>query len=401
MKHLYPKRFFIICFVSASLLLQVVKSEAQCPYGFLPGSTAYDTTIATPTGINTLEIKFPQADPLEGMVTCLRLCVSITGVVDSISIENNSASPQTADVYYMRTDQISGPGLTGTLSNSINHHYGPYVLGATDGVPTSGPDFMSITHDTLLNAVTLCQVITNLDSLFQFYGHDSVTYLYNISAFTNVSCTGGNYNSSVATSALVNIRFEYCTCPGYVLPLNIRDFTVEKQAENKALLSWSGFEDNSIPFSYHYEIQKSIDGKNFTAVGEVVSNPSGTNSYNFTYVTKPGENGFIYFRIRQVYSNGYSRLSEIKQIKLDGSVPPKFIIFPNPSNGNIGIKFANNQGDKKLLQIFNSQGQKVLQKEIEATGTYYLTSTLQAGAYWVKLTDMATQLSDVNQLFIK
>lgn len=109
-------------------------ANAQCPYGFPSGSTLYDTTINTPPGINTLQVKLPQADPMAGMVTCLRICVSITGVVDSVSVENNSASPQTADIYYIRTDQISGPGLSSPLNNSINHHYGPYGLGPTNGI---------------------------------------------------------------------------------------------------------------------------------------------------------------------------------------------------------------------------------------------------------------------------
>ena len=120
MKKNYPRFLITVLFFLA--VSEVQPLNAQCPYGFIPGSTAYDTTIATPPGINTLFVKFPQANPLDGMVTCLRLCVSITGVVDSVSVENNSASPQTADIYYIRTDQITGPGLSSPLVNSINHH---------------------------------------------------------------------------------------------------------------------------------------------------------------------------------------------------------------------------------------------------------------------------------------
>lgn len=76
-----------------------------------------------------------------------------------------------------------------------------------------------------------------MDSLFQFYGRDSITYNYNITAFTNVTCTGGNYNSTVATSAIVRFRFEYCTCPGYVLPLHLRNFAINKIADNSVKLN--------------------------------------------------------------------------------------------------------------------------------------------------------------------
>jgi len=401
MKYPYSKFFTGIFLLICMQLPCSQVAEAQCPYGFPPGSTMYDTTIATPAGINTLLVKFPQADPLQGMVTCLRLCVSITGVVDSVSVENNSASPQTADVYYIRTDQISGPGLSGPLTNSINHHYGPYALGATNGILGSGPDFVSISHDTLLNAVTVCQTINNMDSLFQFYGHDSVTYQYNITAFTNVTCTGGNYNSTVATSALVRFQFEYCTCPGYVLPLHVRNFTAQRIAENKARLDWSGFDDPSNPLSYHFEAQVSRDGHHFSTISRVAGNMSTNESYQTEYTTGSQESGMFYFRVKQVYSNGYSRFSDIRQVELKSSAAPKFIVYPNPSSGIVGIKFDNNQGGKMLLQIFNAQGQQVIQRELEGAASYQQAAALQSGIYWLRITDVASQLSGVSQLFIK
>jgi Secretion system C-terminal sorting domain len=401
MKYPYSKNFITVSFLIIMLMFSYTATKAQCPFGFPTGTTPYDTTIATPAGINTLLIKFPQADPLQGMVTCLKLCVSITGVVDSVSVENNSASPQTADVFYIRTDQITGPGLTSPLTNSINYHYGPYALGPKDGVTGSGPDFVYISHDTLLNAVSMCQTITNLDSLFQFYGHDSVTYQYNITAFTNVSCTGGNYNSTVATSALVNFHFEYCTCPGYILPLNIRRFNAERVADNKAKLTWNGFDDPNNP-SYHYETEVSRDGSKFSLITQVPANPSGKEAYSSDYITGSNESGIFYFRVKQIYSNGYTRFSEIKQVQLKSSTNPKFIIYPNPSDGIVGIKFDNNQGGKMLLQIFNSHGQKMMQKEIVVTGSsYQQVATLRSGNYWLRLTDVTSQLSSVNQLFIK
>ena len=400
MKNSYSK-FFIA--VGTFILMNVSgfnTANAQCPYGFPSGSTLYDTTINTPPGINTLQVKLPQADPMAGMVTCLRICVSITGVVDSVSVENNSASPQTADIYYIRTDQISGPGLSSPLNNSINHHYGPYGLGPTNGTLGSGPDFISISKDTLLNAVQVCQTINNMDSLFQFYGHDSITYNYNITAFTNVTCTGGNYNSTVATSAIVRFRFEYCTCPGYVLPLHLRNFAINKIADNSVKLNWSGFNDPSA--SYHYEAEMSRDGRQFSTVGTVAKNASSNDIYDFIYTTRQNESGEFFFRVKQVYANGYTRFSDVKQVSLKNSSLPKFIVTPNPSNGIVGIKFDNNEGGKMMLEIYNSQGQKVMQKEIVVSGTsYHQVATLQGGVYWLRLTDVTSQLSSVNQLFIK
>ncbi len=400
MKNIYF-RFLSGCMFIIIQLISHQQTNAQCPYDIVPGQVAYDTTIATPPGINTLYVKFPQADPFDGLLTCLRICITITGVVDSVSVENNSASPQTADVYYIRTDQITGPGLSAPLTNSTNYHYGPFALGASTAPLGAGPDFVSISKDTVLNAVTRCATINNSDSLFQFYGHDSVTYLYNITAFTNVTCTGGNYNSTVATSALVRFRFEYCTCPGLILPLNVTNFRIQKETENKASLKWDETRNTENP-DYHYEVEMSRDGIHFESQGTVNELHAPAIPYQFPYTTQEQNNGLYYFRIRQVYATGYSRFSEIRTVTLKNSSTSKFILYPNPSKGIVGIKFDNIQNENLLLEIFNTQAQKVVAKEIVVNGSLYqLAAPLQNGMYWLRVTDPASKRYSINQLFIK
>ena len=373
---------------------------AQCPGGQLGGQTAYDTTIATPEGINSMQIKFPRFDPLNGMVTCVRLCITITGVVDSVSIENNSASPQTANVYYIRTDQITGPGLVSPLTNSVNYHYGPYALAGSDGTIGSGPDFVSISHDTVLNAVSVCRTLNDSTTLAQFYGTDSVTYNYDITAFTSITCTGGNYNSSISTSAFVNFRFEYCTCPPTALPLNINMFTVTKIGADKAELKWWGFDNENS--NYYYEVEVSRDGRNFSGISSFPKNTTSNDSYRFVYRTINGESGMFFFRIKQIYSNGYSRFSNIRQVQLKNSDLPAFSLYPNPSTGNVGIKFANITTGHFTIHIYNSQGQMMVQKDIVMGGSSYVkVATLESGVYWLRLTDVKSQASCVNQLLIK
>lgn len=400
MKNRYPYPFITVFLLILLQLPAYNSAKAQCPYGLPQGSKAYDTTIATPPGINTLQIKFPKSAPFDGMLTCMKLCVSITGVVDSVSVENNSGGVVSADVFYIRTDQITGPGLITPLMNNINHHYGTYSLAGSDGTLGSGPDFIAISRDTLLNSVSHCTTITDPAVLMQFYGTDSVTYTYDITAFTNVSCTGGNYNSTVATSALVNFHFEYCSCPDYILPLNIGDFFVSKIANNKAKLTWSGYDDNKS--DYHYEAEMSRDGIHFSVIGQAPKNTFENDPYNFIYTTNQNETGIFFFRIKQVYSTGYTRFSGINKISLTNSTLPKFTIYPNPSDGIVGIKFDNIQSGKMIVQVYNAHGQTVVEKEIvAAASSYQQITTLQSGVYWIKLTDATSKLSCVNQLLIK
>jgi len=374
-------------------------SFAQCPDGHPGGATAFDTTIAFGTGITSTPVKFPQFNPTSGMVTCVRLCITIRGVVDTLAIENLSGSAQTATFSYVRNDQITGPGLGSPLSNSITKNYGPYNLAATNGVLGSGPDRVALGHDTVLNT-QLCRTISDSTTISQFYGSDSVTYNYDINVSANASVTGGSNSVLVLTSALVNFHFEYCTCPPTVLPLNISAFNVNKIGTTKAELKWWGYDD---PFAnYHYEAEVSRNSRNFITVGTMPKNTGATDAYRMLYDVPNGETGTFYFRIKQVYSNGYVRYSNIKQMILESSASVKFSLYPNPSSGIVGIKFDNSVSGQFNIQIFNTQGQVLVQKEVLASGSAPIQiASLSPGVYWLKLTDKRSQESSVSQLLIK
>jgi hypothetical protein len=80
------------CFLKIILLLFMMailhQGYSQCPNGQVAGSTAYDTTIRFGAGIVATQFKFPKFDPHTGMVTCVNLCVTIKGIIDSVALEN-------------------------------------------------------------------------------------------------------------------------------------------------------------------------------------------------------------------------------------------------------------------------------------------------------------------------
>jgi hypothetical protein len=394
MKHVYLK--LLIISMGLTIFSGTV-GYAQCPWGFVPSGVAYDTTVTTGSGNYSTQFKFPKFNPQDGMVVCVKLCVTITGKV-SMWLENNVAAPTTYNISYYRNDTISGPALSSPLTNYVFAGYGPYNLGATDGVPFSGPDFVAVGPDSVLKAVSICRTITDTADLSQFYGLDSVTYNYSINA--NAIVTGsGDYLFSVATTGIVNYRLEYCYCPAWILPINVHQFDLNKKAEDKVELKWKGADDGTT--NYHYEIETSRDGHHFATVGSVEKN-STTDNYQYLYAAGAGDRGVYFFRIKQVWTNGYTRFSEVKSMALEKSTLPGYTIYPNPSSGIVGIKFDNILSGKILVLISNAQGQTVTRKEIEVSGpSYRQIATLQRGVYWLKITDVTSHLSCVNQLFIK
>lgn len=399
MKHLYKVKIYIVAIILLSLLI-CFKATAQCPGGGLGGTTAYDTTIALGSGIVTTKMKFPKFDPQNGMVTCVKLCVTIKGIIDTIAMENYTNAPQTGSYTYIRKDTIRGPGIPTYLTSSATVNSPLFPLGANNGVFFSGPDFYSQGSDTVLTRV-LCANISDSTTIVQFYGiNDSVEYEYSVDAILNDVVTGGSAFKFVLSSALVNFNFQYCTCPGSVLPLSIQNLSATKIAENKVQLSWDDVSDLGI--SYRFVTEMSRDGRVFTDIGELPRNTLTSDLYKQYYATSQNESGYFFFRVKQIYSNGYTRFSMIKKVYLENSPLPKFVMYPNPSSGIVGIKFDNMESGKMTLQILNSRGQKILQKNILLAGSsYQQIGSLESGIYWVRVTDEENRLTFVKQLLIK
>ncbi|MFI5128552.1 MAG: T9SS type A sorting domain-containing protein [Chitinophagales bacterium] len=399
MKCLYS-RFFSVTIIILLLTSFNHLSYSQCSGGGPAGQTAYDTTIAFGSGVVSTEVKFPKFDPLTGMVTCVRLCVTIKGVVDTVALENFTNAPQNGSYTYTRKDTIRGPGIPTFLTSSANLNFGPFPLDATDGVFGSGPDFYSNGPDTVLTRV-LCSNISDSATIASFYGvNDSVSYNYTIDADAIGSVTGGSSLAFVLSSALVNFHFEYCTCPPLVLPFNINQFSLTKLTSDKVELLWSGYDDPEA--NYQYEAQMSRDGYHFTSIGTLEKNANNADPYRLVYRATSGQTGAFFFRIKQIYSNGYARYSNIRQATMENSYFPAFTLYPNPSNGIVGIKFDYILTGHFNIQIFNTQGQVKVKKDIVTNGSSYVQlATMESGVYWLKITDVKSQRSCVNQLLIK
>ena len=399
MKCLYTTSLYLLLFLF--LMLSVVYSSyAQCPDGQPAGGTAYDTTILLAAGIVSKEVKFPQFDPQAGMVTCVRLCVTIKGIVDTVALQNFSSSSQMGSYTYDRTDQVMGPGMSTPLSSTANLSFGPFPLAAYDGVPNAGPDFYSAGSDTVLTTV-LCHNISDSASIAQFYGTDSVTYDYDVDASAIGIVPGGSSATLVLSSALVNFRFEYCICPPVVLPLNIHTFNLLKLAPGEVELSWKGYDDPQA--EYHYEVEMSKNRRNFLPIGAVPKSEPSNGFYRLNYMVANGESGLYYFRIKQVYVDGYVRYSNIREMELESSVVTKFSIYPNPSTGIVGIKFDNKMHGHFKIQLFNTQGQVAVKKDllVSVGSPYIKIGSLVPGVYWLRVTDDKNRDLGVTQLLIK
>jgi len=138
----------------------------------------------------------------------------------------------------------------------------------------------------------------------------------------------------------------------------------------------------------HFNIQRSINGKDFTTIGKVAAQNKITNEYTF-YDSPPLEGlGVVYYRIESVDKDGRKQYSETKTINYQPQTINGFSIFPNPAKDNVTIEC---KGAKELM-IIDYLG-RVMYKEIlrqaqnNSNGINHLSLTINhypKGVYVVK-----------------
>jgi hypothetical protein len=395
MKKLYPiflsYSFFTLLFFIAQTSL------AQCPNGQPSGGTAFDTTIRFSSGVTHRQVKFPKFNPQAGMLSCVRLVITMTGIIDTSAFENLTDAPITVTRSYNRTDNMAGPGLTPSLQNSFNGITN-IPLSGNNGVDNSGPDFYANSKDTVMSR-QMVRTLTDSTAISAFYGTDSVVYDYDINVISNVTA-GGDIAYHMRTSAFVNFRFEYCTCPLATLPVGLKNFMVAKAGANATDLRW---EAEAGTDNYFYEIEVSRDGQHFSKVGvQQKTSHNAKSAYQYTYPVKANEYGRYYFRVKQRWLDGYYRSTEIKSVDFINPLFSTVSIYPNPSSGNVGMKFVAAKAGNYAVEVSNAVGQIVARKNLQVAATDYKhIATLQKGTYYVKITEQSTQSFFINQLVVQ
>src|SRR6185503_9749226 len=104
-----------------------------------------------------------------------------------------------------------------------------------------------------------------------------------------------------------------------------------------------------------FEIQRSLDGINYTTIGFVNSMaPAGTSSdqLSYSFVDLNPQGTKQYYRLRQVDYDNNSKLTNIILIK--GELPSKILIstiYPNPVKEILNVLIESPQHSKIELQI--------------------------------------------------
>ncbi len=183
---------------------------------------------------------------------------------------------------------------------------------------------------------------------------------YDYEKWEDMGNTANSFNNQGwVTSANVNnfspFTFGSLT-PAIPLPVNFISFTAKKASNNTALIKWQTASEIN---NSHFEIERSLDGKNFIKIGTKNANGNANKIQNYQYIDNTISGGAIkaFYRIKQVDNNGKSTITNVQLVNFN-QVNNGIAIYPNPASSILNISLPA-ETEKATVTITDAMGKLV------------------------------------------
>ncbi|MGN7890072.1 right-handed parallel beta-helix repeat-containing protein [Dyadobacter endophyticus] len=165
------------------------------------------------------------------------------------------------------------------------------------------------------------------------------------------------------------------------LPLHLISFTASKEAGSN-LLQWSTASEVNTD---NFEVQSSVNAKNFGKIAVVSA--AGSGDHQYSYVDRTNYGGTIYYRLKMSDRDGTFTYSKIISLTGDNNFAS---VYPNPAA--VAVTFqVSNALLKTTATLYDANGRK-LQTMVITTGQQQINiRSLASGLYILKFADGTTE----------
>ncbi|MEI7735725.1 MAG: hypothetical protein WCI49_09665, partial [Ferruginibacter sp.] len=147
---------------------------------------------------------------------------------------------------------------------------------------------------------------------------------------------------SNTTSTATQVNNFFTNLVSRVLPVNLTAFNAQKNG-NSGLLQWQTATEINAAY---YNVERSYDGINFTAISKVNAKGQASNSYTFNDAAGLSSTN-TYYRLKIVDNNGNFKYSSV--VRLANGQGIKVSVFPNPASEVVTVSGLKANDNIKLL----------------------------------------------------
>ena len=193
-----------------------------------------------------------------------------------------------------------------------------------------------------------------------------------------------SFTVDASNAASFSNRFTILFAPS-ALPVN--SIVASAALSNKiATINWNTVGEKNV---VAYEVEKSADAKNFTAIEKVTAKNTATASYTST---DNSVTATTYYRIKAISTAGSISYSNVAKLTYNVQLTT-YNLYPNPLKGKtLNVELANVVAGKYTVSIYNALGQRVSGQTISHTGgsathAISIDNVLAAGVYSVTISE--------------
>ncbi|UOG76757.1 cadherin-like domain-containing protein [Hymenobacter tibetensis] len=324
-------------------------------YGAGPGTAGVASTDTAPTSTATIA----------GASSCLPV-LSMALATSTPNVVRPNGTTVNPAVYTLTVSNTGGAATDVSAQVSMNALFGydntfapvavqttadgttsPVTIGGTlpsNGVSTPTFSGLSIPAGASLRITFRATIATSAVNNFAYQASGRVNYtnpLRTVEATTTTISPGNNYTGSASTSTALgtaggNNYTGTSTAEDVTitrpLPVELKRFDVAASGLN-AELTWATASELQ---NDHFNIERSLDGKNFERIHVVKGQGTSPKEVAYRY-TDAGAGRLslkpIYYRLQQVDLDGNSSYSPVRIVKFERGTKAAIALYPNPHQG--------------------------------------------------------------------
>lgn len=182
------------------------------------------------------------------------------------------------------------------------------------------------------------------------------------------------------------------------LPIKLLSFA-GKPENTGVLLNWLVSSEINVD---RYEVEASVDGKTFNAIGKVQAKGATSAAVEYSFNDAKTSSDTKFYKLVIVDKDGRKTFSQVIKISLNAQ-PSAVSSYPVPATNSLTITSKNFLNKLCVVEVYNSIGIKVLQSSITSSNNAFQlnTSALPNGRYRAIVSSNNNKLGDVNFIILR
>ncbi|MBU2018239.1 MAG: DUF3494 domain-containing protein [Bacteroidetes bacterium] len=258
-----------------------------------------------------------------------------------------------AGVYYIG----SAGSLEGNLTLDAQNNTDEIFIFQFGGAFSAG----ATTSISLINGASPCNVFWVVEGAISMGAQSSMkgTFISNNGAVSmgDGGILEGRLLSTTGAANVYNTWISFPVCTNMPLSVSLMSYNSFCD-EQTTVVQWRTSSETN---NSHFTLERSLNGERWDNIGVVKGSGNSMSPHSYSFNDPVINSGTYYYRLKQTDFNGSYRYEGIiTSIPCENSDSDRLTIYPNPNSGKFKLDFNDNADEVNTIDIFNSEGRKVL-----------------------------------------